>query len=82
MAGFDYKQAEEIRDAFHRHGIRYLFIGESGAVLPGYPGTTQEAHVFLERNPANCERAVAVTLWVASWKRDPEGRGYSRSRWH
>ena len=26
MAAFDYRQAEEIRDAFNRHGCRYLFI--------------------------------------------------------
>jgi hypothetical protein len=27
MAGrFDYQQAQEIRDAFARHGVRYLFI--------------------------------------------------------
>ena len=30
---FEYRQAEEIRDAFARHGVRYLFIGKSGAIL-------------------------------------------------
>jgi hypothetical protein len=34
-AAFDYRQAEEIRDAFARHGVRYLFIGKSGAILLG-----------------------------------------------
>lgn len=32
-ARFDYAQAEEIKVAFARHGVRYLFIGKSGAVL-------------------------------------------------
>lgn len=27
-ARFEYTQAEEIRDAFARHGVRYLFLGE------------------------------------------------------
>jgi hypothetical protein len=37
MAAFEYRQAEEIRDAFTRHGVRYLFIGKSGAILLGFP---------------------------------------------
>lgn len=31
MAAFEYRQAQEIRDIFARHGVRYLFIGKSGA---------------------------------------------------
>ena len=53
MATFEYRQAEEIRDAFTRHGVRYLFIGKSGAILHGYPDTTQEAVLFLEKSPGN-----------------------------
>ena len=37
---FEYAQAEEIREAFRRHRVRYLFIGKSGAILLGYPDTT------------------------------------------
>lgn len=37
MAAFDYRQAEEIRDALARHAVRYLFIGKAGAVLLGFP---------------------------------------------
>jgi hypothetical protein len=58
MAGFDYKQAEEIRDAFERCRITYLFIGKSGAILLGYPDTTQDADLFVEKNAGNCERLV------------------------
>jgi hypothetical protein len=32
MAAFDYRQAQEIRDAFATHAVRYLFIGKSGAI--------------------------------------------------
>jgi hypothetical protein len=58
MAGFDYKQAEEIRDVFTRYQVRYLFIGKSGAIILGYPDTTQDADLFVEKHPANCERIV------------------------
>lgn len=46
MAAFEYRQAEEIRDALARHGVKYLFIGKSGAILLGYPDTTQDADLF------------------------------------
>ena len=54
MAGrFEYVQAQEIRDAFARHGVRYLFLGKSGAILLGYPDTTQDADLFVEKSPQN-----------------------------
>src|SRR5262249_25064599 len=56
MGAFDYKQAEEIRDVFRRRGVRYLFIGKSGAILLGFPDTTQDADLFVEKNAMNCER--------------------------
>ena len=51
MGAFEYRQAEEIRDAFARHGVRYLFIGKSGAILLGFPDTTQDADLFVEKEP-------------------------------
>jgi hypothetical protein len=62
MAAFEYRQAEEIRDAFARHGVRYLFIGKSGAILLGYPDTTQDADLFLERSEQNGLATVAALL--------------------
>ena len=58
-ARFDYAQAEEIRDAFARHGVRYLFIGKSGAVLLGYPDTTQDADLFVDKTDENGKGCVA-----------------------
>lgn len=57
-ARFDYAQAEEIRDAFARHGVRYLFLGKSGAILLGFPDTTQDADVFVEKTAENGRRVV------------------------
>jgi len=58
MAAFEYRQAEEIRDIFKRHRVKYLFIGKSGAILLGYSDTTQDADLFVEKSAANCERVV------------------------
>ncbi len=59
-ARFEYAQAEEIRDAFARHGVRYLFLGKSGAILLGFPDTTQDADVFLLKSPENGAAAAAA----------------------
>ena len=60
MAAFEYRQAQEIRDAFAAHGCRYLFIGKSGAILLGFPDTTQDADLFVERSPENGRALVAA----------------------
>jgi hypothetical protein len=53
MAAFEYRQAQEIRDIFARHGCRYLFIGKSGAILLGFPDTTQDADLYVEKSAEN-----------------------------
>src|SRR5262249_56795991 len=58
MGAFEYRQALEIRDACNRHGVRYLFLGKSGAILLGFPDTTQDADLFIDRTPENCRRLL------------------------
>jgi hypothetical protein len=53
MPAFEYRQAQEVRDAFDRYHVRYLFIGKSAAILLGFPDTTQDADIFVERSTAN-----------------------------
>jgi len=53
-------QAEEIARAFHDERVDYLFIGKGGAILLGYPGTTQDVDIFPARSPANGKRIVAA----------------------
>jgi hypothetical protein len=60
MAAFEYRQAEEACDALNRNGVRYLFIGKSGAILLGFPDTTQDADVFVDRSPENGRALVAA----------------------
>jgi hypothetical protein len=58
---FEYTQAEEIRDSFARNGVRHLFLGKSGAILLGFPDTTQDADVFVEKSESN-GRSLVVAL--------------------
>jgi len=60
MGAFEYRQAQEIRDCFAKLGIRYLFIGKAGAILLGFPDTTQDADLFVEKTSANCAALVAA----------------------
>jgi hypothetical protein len=60
MAAFEYRQAEEIRSALAAHGVEYLFLGKSGAILLGFPDTTQDADIFVHRDAENCRRLIAA----------------------
>ncbi|MGH2773172.1 MAG: hypothetical protein ACRDIU_08565 [Actinomycetota bacterium] len=63
MAGrFDYPQAREIAACFAREGVRYLFIGKSGAILLGFPDTTQDADLFLDKTKENSAAAVRALV--------------------
>lgn len=60
MGAFEYRQSEEIRGAFARHAVRYLFIGKSEAIILGSPDTTQDADIFPDRSPDNGRTLVAA----------------------
>ena len=59
-ARFEYAQAEDIRETFLRNGIRYLFLGKSGAILLGFPDTTQDADLFVEKSDTNGQALVVA----------------------
>ena len=67
MGAFEYRQAEEIRDAFALHGVRYLFLGKSAAILLGFPDTTQDADLFADKSLAN-GRALVVAIRSLGFK--------------
>ncbi|MFN0020565.1 MAG: hypothetical protein ACKVP0_20085 [Pirellulaceae bacterium] len=58
MAAFEYRQAEEVRDAFAKQGVKYFFLGKSAAILLGFPDTTQDADLFPDRSPENGQAIV------------------------
>jgi len=53
-------QAQQVATAFASHGVDYMFIGKSGAILLGYPGTTQDVDVFPRKDQENGERIVSA----------------------
>jgi hypothetical protein len=55
---FNPAQAQDVARAFADHEVDYMFIGKSGAILLGYPGTTQDVDVYPRRDPANGKRIV------------------------
>lgn len=61
MAAFEYRQAQELREAFARWSVRYLFLGKSGAILLGFPDTTQDVDIFPLRSRENGQ-ALAEAL--------------------
>lgn len=48
----------KIVEVFRKHKIKYLFIGKSGAILFGYPGTTQDIDIFPQKSEENCKKLV------------------------
>lgn len=47
---------ERLRDALARHDVEHLFLGKMAAILQGYPDTTQDADLFVEKTGENGER--------------------------
>lgn len=61
---FNPLQAQEVARAFNAAGVDYLFIGKSGAILLGYPGTTQDVDVFPAKSAENGLRIVKALLEI------------------
>lgn len=57
---FSPRQAQEVADAFATHQVDYMFIGKGGAILLGYPGTTQDVDVYPLKDPENGQRIIAA----------------------
>jgi len=48
----------KLAEVFDSHRVRYLFIGKGGAILYGYPGTTQDIDIFPGKSEENCRNLV------------------------
>ena len=77
MGAFEYRQAQEIREALARHGARYLFIGKSGAILLGFPDTTQDADLFIDKGDANGAAVVAALRDLAFRLDESQAAGHT-----
>jgi hypothetical protein len=59
-SSFHPAQAQELATAFAAHQVDYMFIGKSGAILLGYPSTTQDVKVCPRKDAENGRRIVAA----------------------
>jgi len=59
---FNPLQAQQVAQAFNAENVEYLFIGKSGAILLGYPGSTQDVDVFPEKSPENIQRVIRAVI--------------------
>lgn len=50
----------QLAEYLNKHNVKYLFIGKSGAILYGYPGTTQDIDIFPQKTPENCIALVTA----------------------
>jgi len=80
MPAFDYRQAQEIRDGLSRHGVRYLFIGKSGAIILGFPDTTQDADLFVDRSLENGRALVSALRELGFALTDEQARDIERGK--
>ena len=55
---FSFRQAEKVKKVLRKHGVRYLFIGKSGAILLGYSDTTQDADIFVQKYSDNTKKLL------------------------
>ncbi|MCJ7786217.1 MAG: hypothetical protein MUP41_19990 [Desulfobacterales bacterium] len=47
-------------EIFKKYDVEYLFIGKFGAILYGYPGTTQDMDIFPSKDRRNGQRLVSA----------------------
>jgi len=49
-----------LAELFKKYDVEYLFIGKFGAILYGYPGTTQDMDIFPSKDRRNGQRLVSA----------------------
>ncbi len=52
--------AKKLAEVLKNHNVDYLIIGKFGAILYGYPGTTQDIDIFPKKEKANCENLATA----------------------
>lgn len=58
--GFSSRSLEELAAVFFKHKVQYLIIGKSGAIVYGFPDTTQDVDILPEKSPENGRRIVSA----------------------
>ena len=56
---FSTKSLEDLVKIFSKNKVEYLIIGKSGAIIYGFPDTTQDIDIFPKKSADNGRRIVA-----------------------
>lgn len=59
---FSYRQGELLAKALNKVGVDYLFIGKSGAIILGYPDTTQDVDIYPRKDTENGKRIIKALI--------------------
>ncbi len=59
---FSAKSLEDLARVFAKHHVQYLIIGKSGAIVYGFPDTTQDIDIFPEKSRENGRRIVSALM--------------------
>jgi hypothetical protein len=54
------ERAKGLAEIFKKYEVEYLFIGKFGAILYGYPGTTQDMDIFPSKEKRNCKNIIGA----------------------
>ena len=54
------ERAKGLAEIFKKYEVEYLFIGKFGAILYGYPGTTQDIDIFPSKGKRNCKNIIGA----------------------
>lgn len=57
---FSSRALEDLARVFSKHRVQYLIIGKSGAIVYGFPDTTQDIDIFPQKSRENGERIVSA----------------------
>lgn len=59
---FELAQAREVAEMFAKHQVDFLFIGKGGAIILGYPATTQDVDIFPRKTRENGQRIIDALI--------------------
>lgn len=57
---FSSQNLERFAQVFAQHRVEYLIIGKSGAIVYGFPDTTQDLDIFPEKTQENSRRLISA----------------------
>lgn len=64
---FEAQWLERLGRVFSKNEVEYLIIGKSGAIIHGFPDTTQDIDIFPKKSVENGRRIVAALKELGFW---------------